>query len=378
MKTVMSRSGLALLAALLCGALPSPLRAGDTPAPLFLAGGDLSHLALMERRGVVYRNQGMAGDALAILKAHGLTCVRLRLWTASEADAGKDPYNKGNTLAYTVALAKRVKRAGLLFLLDFHYSDSWADPAHQARPAAWDGLTFDQVEERMYAYNRDAIAAFRSADALPDYVQIGNETPMGFAWPDGKVDQPAKWALLARLVAAADRGIAEAAGARKPKTIIHLDRGGDWGTTQWFFDELILKQHARFDIIGQSYYPFWHGDFAKLRTCLEKCVERYGKPVIVAETAFPWVTNGRDGSDAKLINGLAAGPDGQARFATELGAILAALPEHKGLGIFWWGAEFNAAGGFNFDGFENRSFWDRDGNVLPVVDALGALVRVAR
>ncbi len=369
-----------LAALLLCCALPALLPAllAAGEAPPFLVGADLSHLALMEQRGVVYKDRGRPGDAFAILKAHGLTCVRLRLWTSSAAEAERDPYNKGNTLRYTVALAQRCKRAGLLVLLDFHYSDSWADPGHQARPAAWDGLAFDQVEERMYAYNRDAIAAFRAADALPDYVQIGNETPMGFAWPDGKVDKPEKWAQLARLVAAADRGIAEAAGARKPKTIIHLDRGGDWGTTQWFFDELVLKQHAHFDIIGQSYYPFWHGDFAHLRSCLGKCVERYGKPVIVAETAFPWSPNRRDGSDAGPINGLAAGPDGQVRFAQELGAVLAALPDHQGLGVFWWGAEFNAAAGFDCDGFDLRSFWDRDGDVLPVVDALGALGKSAR
>ncbi len=353
---------------ILCLAL---MCAAAEPAPTFLAGADLSHLPLMEKRGRVYRDHGQERDALALLKAHGMNCVRLRLWTSSDADAAADPYSKGNTLAATVAMAKRVKAAGLQLLLDFHYSDTWADPGHQSKPKAWEGLALDQLEQRMYAYNRDAIAAFRDAGALPDYVQIGNETPMGMVWPEGKVDGAAKWPQLARLIRSADRGIAEAAGARKPKTIIHLDRGGDWGTTKWFFDEL-RKQDVAFDIIGESYYPFWHGTFDDLKKCLSGCVERYGKPVIVAETAFPWATT-LGGKPVPPINGIPAGPDGQVSFVRQLGAVLAALPDHRGLGVFWWGAEYQATPGLNMDSFDARSFWDRDGELLPVVDALGAL-----
>lgn len=347
------------------------------PAPVFLAGADVSHLQLMEQRGILYRENGQPREALALLKAHGITCIRLRLWTSSDEDAAKDVYNRGNNLACMLPLAKRVKAAGLLLLLDFHYSDRWADPGHQTKPKAWEGLTFAQLEQRMYAYNRDTIAAFRTAGALPDYVQIGNETPMGMVWPEGKVDQPEKWGQLARLIRAADQGITEGAGPRKPKTIIHLDRGGNWGTTQWFFDKLITEQQVAFDIIGQSYYPFWHGTFDDLRKCLKGCVARYGKPVIVAETAFPWATAQWDGKPVAPINGIPPGPAGQVRFTRELGGILNELPDHKGLGIFWWGAEFQATPGLNFDGFDTRSFWNKAGDILPVVDALGALAAPA-
>lgn len=346
--------------------------AADTAA-VFLAGADVSHLQLMERRGILYRDQGRPGEALAILKAHGITCIRLRLWTASDAEAAKDVYNQGNNLACMLPLARRVKAAGLQLLLDLHYSDRWADPGHQTKPRAWEGLTFDQLEQRMYAYNRDTLAAFRAADALPDYVQIGNETPMGMVWPEGKVDREGKWEQLVRLIRAADKGISEGAGPRKPKTIIHLDRGGNWGTTQWFFDELITRHQVAFDIIGQSYYPWWHGSFDDLRKCLTNTVARYGRPVIIAETAFPWATTEWDGKPVAPINGIPAGPEGQVRFTRELGRILKDLPDGKGMGLFWWGAEFQATPGLNFDHFETRSFWDRAGDLLPVVDALGAL-----
>lgn len=361
---------------ILCS-LAEPVPAGEV-APRFIAGADLSHLPLMERRGHVFRDRGQEGDALTLLAAHGLTCVRLRLWTSSEAEAAADPYSKGNTLAATVIMARRVKAAGLQLLLDLHFSDTWADPGHQAKPKAWEGLSFAELAQRMYSYSRDVIAALRDAGALPDYVQIGNETPMGLVWPEGKVDAPEKWGQLARLIRAADRGISEASGARKPKTIIHLDRGGDWATTAWFFDRLIQVEGVQFDIIGQSYYPFHHGPLAGLRTCLRGCVERYGKPVIIAETAFPWVVTEWDGLPVAPLVGIAAGPEGQVRFVAALGRILAELPVGKGMGLVWWGAEFQATPGLNLAGFEGRSFWDIDGGVLPVVDALSALAALPR
>ena len=112
------------------------LWAGNLAASDFIVGADFSHLAFFEDRGVVYRDGGQATDALAILKGRGITCVRLRLFTSTAAQAQADPYNYTNNLSYTVPLAVRVKNAGPQFLLDFHYSDSWADPGKQTKPAA--------------------------------------------------------------------------------------------------------------------------------------------------------------------------------------------------------------------------------------------------
>jgi arabinogalactan endo-1,4-beta-galactosidase len=365
----------ASLASLLLGAAVA-LSAGE-----FLAGADFSHVALFESRGKVYRDGGQAQEPFTILQRHGLNCVRLRLFTSSADQAKKSPYNAINNLAYTVPVAVRAKKAGLQFLLDFHYSDSWADPGKQVKPGAWKNLDFDSLEQRMYEYNRDCIAAFRRAGAPPDFVQVGNEITPGMVCPDGRVggtsDAPEQWTKLGRLMKAALRGIREAAGPQSPKIIIHIDRGGDWGTTKWFFDHL-REQEVEFDIIGQSYYPFWHGTLDDLRHCLTNAAQRFGKPLIVAETGFPWVEKDRNGKALTPIAGINPGKEGQVKFVEELARVVQSVPGGKGLGIFWWAAEFQPVPGLNLAGFDGRSFFDHDGDALPVVAALGRLGRAAK
>lgn len=356
---------------LCCCAIAGLLR---TVAADFLAGGDMSHLGFFEERGVVYRDEGQPRDALAILKSRGLNCVRLRLFTSSPVQAQANPYNYVNNLDYTLPLAIRVKKAGLSFLLDFHYSDTWADPGKQAKPAAWTNLSFLELEQQLYEYNSNTIAAFRLAGAMPEYVQVGNEIIGGMLWPDGRVggsyDNAVQWSQLGRLLKAAIRGVQDGAGAGSPKIMIHIDRGGDWGATQWFFDKL-LQQGITLDVIGQSYYPFWHGTFDALGTCLTNTVARYGKPVIVAETAFPW-------TNSAPIQGIQANTNGQVEFVVRLAKIVKGLPGGKGLGVFWWGTEYQRISGAGLAGFDSRSFFDRDGNTLPVARALGQLTAPVR
>jgi arabinogalactan endo-1,4-beta-galactosidase len=335
----------------------------------WIAGADLSHLQFFEDRSVVYRENGQTNDAFKILQRRGLKCVRLRLFTSSPAKAQADPYNRINNLDYTIPLAVRVKRAGLQFLLDFHYSDTWADPGKQTKPSAWTNLSFAQLEQTLFEYNRDCITAFRSANAMPEYVQVGNEIISGMLWPDGKVggnfDNPTQWSQLGRLIQAAVRGINAAAGASPPKIMIHIDRGGDWTATKWFFDHL-QQQKVEFDFIGESYYPFWHGSLDALRACLNQTAERYHKPVIVAETAFPW-------TNSTNLLGLPASPEGQVSFILELAKILKGVPEDLGAGVFWWGTEYQHLPGVNTAGFESRSFFGSGGEVLPAASTLGGL-----
>jgi arabinogalactan endo-1,4-beta-galactosidase len=335
----------------------------------FIAGADVSHLAFFEDRGIVYRDAGQASNALVMLQRRGVNCGRLRLFTSSAQQALADPYNSINNLDYTLPLAVRAKQAGLQLLLDFHYSDSWADPGKQTKPAAWTNLTFPQLEQQMYDYNSNTIAAFKSAGAMPEYVQVGNEIIQGLLWPDGKVggssDTPAQWQKLGVLLQAAIRGIKDAAGDRPPKIMIHIDRGGDWAGTRWFFDNL-RQQQVEFDLIGESYYPFWHGGLGDLQNCLTNATARYGKPVVVAETAFPW-------SNSTNLLDLPATPEGQVEFVVELARIVEAVPGGAGNGIIWWGAEYQRLSGFGLAGFDRRSFFDLDGNILPVASALGQL-----
>jgi arabinogalactan endo-1,4-beta-galactosidase len=335
----------------------------------FVAGADFSHLAFFESHGVVYRDGGQPKDGLAILKSHGLTCVRLRLFTSSAAQAQADPYDYTNNLNYTLPLALRVKNAGLQFMLDFHYSDTWADPGHQSKPAAWAGLTFAQLTGQMRQYNSNCIAAFKNAGAMPDFVQVGNEISGGLLWPDGQVggtnDTPAQWSKLAQLLTNAITGIRDAAGAQMPKIIVHIDRGGDWGGTEWFFDHL-TQQQVPFDIICESYYPFWHGPLEGLNTCLTNAAARYHKPVMVVETAFPW-------TNSTNIYGIPATPTGQVDFTATLAQQALGVPGGLGAGVVWWGAEYQAVPGVNTAGFESKSFFDSGGNALPVTDAVGQL-----
>lgn len=345
------------------------LFAATLRAQSFLSGVDLSHLRFFTDRGISYRSNGVPQDAILLLKNRGINCVRLRLFTSSAAQAQADPYDYTNNLTYTLPLAVRVKSAGLKLLLDYHFSDTWADPAHQAIPAAWTSLSFAPLTAQLRSYCSNTIAAFVAAGAAPDYVQVGNEITSGTLWTDGEVggayENATQWSQLGQLLNAAIQGVRDAAGATTPKIIIHLDRGGDWATTQWFFDSL-NAQSVPFDIIGQSYYPFWHGPLANLQNCLTNAVQRYGKPVIVAETGFPF-------ANSTNLVGFPATTNGQVNFVGALAQIVKGLPGQKGLGIFWWGAEYQTLNGYNLAGFDQRSLFGPGGNVLPAADALGQL-----
>ena len=351
----------------------------------FVAGADFSHLAFFESRGVVYKDGGQVQDGLQILKNHGINCVRLRLFTSSAAQAAANPYNYINNTAYTVPLAVRVKNAGLRFCLDFHYSDTWADPGHQLTPAAWFSLNFAQMVPQMRTYNSNTIATFAAAGAMPDYVQIGNEITQGMLFTNsagatiGKVSGTGgtSWSQLGQLMKAAVQGIQDAvtnADVTMPKIIVHIDRGGDWATTMWFFDNL-NAQGVPFDIIGESYYTFFQGSPANLNICLSNAAVRYGKPIIVAETAFPYTNNFPTSwtNNGASLYGFPATRDGQVSFIATLAKIVKGVPNQLGAGVFYWGTEYQAVSGVNEAGFNTASFFEVGGNVLPVADAVGGM-----
>jgi arabinogalactan endo-1,4-beta-galactosidase len=361
------------VASVFCG---GPARATTN----FLAAADFSFLSYFESKGVKYRDGGQVQDGLQILKNHGINCVRLRLFTSSAAQATADPYNYINNTNYTVPLAVRVKNAGLLFCLDFHYSDTWADPGKQATPSAWtNGLTFPLLLQLMRTYNSNTIVTFASAGAMPDYVQIGNEITDGMLWTNGQLtgtwsSSNPSWIRLGQLMNAAIQGIKDATnatGAKMPQIIVHIDRGGDWATTKSYFDNL-SAQGVPFDIIGESYYPFYHGDPTNLNICLSNAAIRYGKPVVVAEDAFPY-TNTCPAAWLPLLYGYAPTPVGQVGFIARLAQIIKSVPNQLGAGVFYWGTEYQAVSGVNEAGFNTASFFDASGNVLPVASAVGGM-----
>ncbi|MGD0157854.1 MAG: glycosyl hydrolase 53 family protein [Terracidiphilus sp.] len=318
----------------------------------YAIGADVSFLAKCEQDGVVFKENGKAVGVLALLREHHYNWVRLRLFHDPAASADKLP----NDLPYTLALAKRSKAMGFHLLLDLHYSDTWADPGKQFTPAAWSKLKHEQLVHEVYAYTRDAIAALRQQGVLPDMVQVGNEITNGMLWPDGKL--PDNWDNLADLLNAGIRGVAVgSAPDPRPRIMIHIERSGDYDAAVWFFDNLIAH-HVPFDVIGLSYYPFWHGRIAQLRGNLHDFALRYRLPIIIVETAYNWTPGGMAGKKTDFPES----PEGQLAFLRTVDAAVRAIPNGLGRGVFWW--EPAAEGGLR-----GRGFFDDDGNVLPVITA---------
>jgi arabinogalactan endo-1,4-beta-galactosidase len=340
MGNVRPASGWRLLLFVLMVASVGPVNGAD-----YAVGVDVSFLRQAEAQGTVFKDGGVAKPGLQIFREHGHNWVRLRLFHT--------PTRLPNDLPYTLALAKDAKQRGFKLLLDFHYSDTWADPAKQFMPAAWEGKSHAERVTAVRDYTRDTLNAFRTAGVMPDMVQPGNEIIAGMLWPDGKL--PEHWDHFAELLQAAIAGIdAASSNAPRPRVMIHIDRGGDWRKTKWFFDELARRQ-VPFDVIGQSYYPWWHGSLLDLRENLQFMATNYHKDIIVVETAYNW-------KPTEYKNGGAPFPEtpaGQREFLDEVNRLVLATPEGRGKGVFWWEP---AVAHHN-----NRAMFDDAGNALPVL-----------
>ncbi len=293
-------------------ALPAP--ASDMP---YAIGADLSFLKQQEDAGRVFKDRGSAKPGLRIFRDHGYGWVRLRLFHS--------PSDLPNSLAYTLAMARQAKALGYRFLLDLHYSDTWADPSSQSPPAAWAGLAHAQLQDSVFAYTRAVVARFYAEGIAPDMVQIGNEINAGILWPDGR---SADFGKLADLLKAGIRGADSGAGsAPPPRIMLHIACGGDTATTRWFMDNAIL-QGIPFDAIGQSYYPLWQGTPSDLARNLSMMGRRYEKDIYVVETAL---TAYPDGSSPFALTDA-----GQTAFIRQIDSLTRAAPNDRGKGWMWW------------------------------------------
>jgi arabinogalactan endo-1,4-beta-galactosidase len=352
----------------------------------FYLGADISTLAQVERQGGVYMDDGKPGDALAIFMKNGWTCFRLRIWV--------DPRNGVNGLEYTTRLARRIKDAGGTFMLDFHYSDWWADPQKQNKPAAWAKLDFDALVKQTESYTANVVKTLKEAGATPDFVQIGNEITGGTLWPDAQVkvplsmvkvfagdvtvitppepyDDAKQWNHLIRILKAASKGVRSVTTPDDHvRIIVHIDCGGDWPVTKWYFDHL-KEARVDYDIIGQSYYPNWHGTMENLRDNLRETINHYHKDVMVVEAAYP--SRNVNPSPAALINMIwPMTPEGQKQFLADLIKTVKEAPEGRGIGVNYWRPEetyIPNAG--DQGGPDANSFFDAKGNPLPAMKVLG-------
>ena len=366
-------------------------------------GVDISMLETVEDAGGTFQLNGTSQDLLPLLKSQGVNLVRLRLWVDPKSTSN-EVYGGGDSdLARVIRLAKRAKAQNMAFMLDLHYSDFWTDPGKQFKPTAWAALSTDELVAQVQSYTQDVIGQLITAGVAPDYVQIGNELNSGMLWPTGK-----NWAangetvggfdVLARLLSAGVTGLraAETAGGvtTPAKTILHLAEGGNNSKFRWWFDE-ITKRKVSFDIIGISYYPYWHGTLAALQSNMNDMVSRYSKPVMVVETAYAFTLENGDslgnnfGQASDATNGgYPATAAGQRSFLKDLKAKIAAVPNGQGLGFVYWEPDWlpvndatwatdagisylNTTGNVG-NAWENQALFDFSGDALPALAEFAA------
>ena len=314
-------------------------------------------LDYLEARGVKYKIDGATRDPLKIFQSRGVNFVRLRLFVQP---SGKD--GQVNDLPYTLKLAKRVKKAGLKLLLDFHYSDGWCDPGSQATPAQWKDLSEAKLAERIHDYTADVIERFGAAKCMPDLVQTGNEVTNGMLWPTGAIPSDARWDVFAGLLKSAIQGARD--GGYHGGIVIHVDRGGDWNFCEKFYENLD-KRHVPYDVIGLSYYPFWQGPLAGLKTNLDNLSTHFQKDVMVVETGQNWRGEAKSGAPPT--------PEGQLAFLNSVFETVKATKGGRGAGVFYWAPEWIDGEKWRGPSWsaacESLALFDPDGEALPALDA---------
>ncbi|HEY1114594.1 MAG TPA: beta-galactosidase GalA [Chitinophagaceae bacterium] len=240
-----------------------------------MLGADISFLPQLEARGIKFQDKGVQKDAVQILKDHGFNYVRLRLFHNPAADSGYSPKEGFCDMNHTLQMAKRVKAAGMKLLLDFHYSDYWADPEKQYKPSAWKGLSFPVLKDSLYKYTRSVIRALKAQGTTPDMVQVGNEINHGIIWPEGHVRHLDS---LAQLIKAGTEAVLSVDPSIQ--MMLHVALGGQNDESVFFVEEM-RKRNVPFDVIGQSYYPKWHGTLSDLENNLTDLSNRYGDVILV-------------------------------------------------------------------------------------------------
>jgi arabinogalactan endo-1,4-beta-galactosidase len=320
----------------------------------YVVGADLSFLKMAEDHGKIFKDGGQAKPGLEIFKDHGYNWIRLRLFHT--------PTELPNNLEYTIALAKAAKQLGYHFLLDYHYSDTWADPGKQFLPKAWEGMSHAQLVTAVFDYSKQTMTAFREAGVPPNMVQIGNEIINGMLWPDGRL--PGNWDNFADLIKAGIAGVEAGTGdAPRPQIMIHIDRGGDKVRTKEFFDKL-NSYHVQYDVIGQSYYPWWQGSLNDLRENMFFMAREYKKDIIVVEAAYNWIP----AEYKKRPGPFPETAEGQKEFLEEVNRVVQETPDGRGKGIFWWEPAVSGPLG-------SRGFFDENGNALPVITTFDKFTR---
>lgn len=361
----------------------------------FVKGMDLSTLLELERLGAKYYDNGEELDILAIMKKYDVDSIRIRVWNDPYSDTGESYGAGGNDLKTSLIIAKRVKAAGLGVLLNFHYSDFWADPGKQIKPKAWEGYFVEELEKAVSEYTKEVMNAFVENDARPTMVQVGNELSNGLLWPEGKVPN---YDNIAKFVNAGIRGV-RAVDAEVP-IMIHLDNGGNNVLYREWFDHF-MERGEDFQIIGLSYYPFWHGTLDMLENNMNDMAIRYGKDLVVAEVSMGYTMEDYKEYE-KLTDenrkGYATKPElvaqieypmtvqGQAEFMADFLHRISHIHDGKGKGFFYWEPAWIPLSGSGWatvasleymkdpgpcgNEWANQALFDYKGNTLPALSVI--------
>ena len=359
-----------------------------------IKGCDVSNLLQIEKNGGRYYEDGIKKDALTILKDNGINLFRLRLFNDPYDELGNS-YGAGECDINCVKkLATRAKQLGVDWLLDFHYSDCWADPGKQTMPKAWVGLSLDELTEQLYQFTKQTLQVLKEENISPEIIAVGNEITNGLLWPVGKAPN---WQAICQLVSAGIKACKEV--LPQAKTMIHLDNGGNSEMYANWFGEYFKNGGADFDVIGLSYYPFWHGSFDDLRRTLSMLSNTYGKEMVIAETSYGFTMEDYkeyEGLSDWQRKGMAIKPElleglqypltkqGQCQFMLHLASVVDEFDKCTGF-IYWggesipvpnsgWateaGIEYMHEKGPGGNEWANQALFDYQGNSLPVLQTI--------
>lgn len=321
-----------LLVSILFACKKSERRGGDNPPPPsssdFAKGADISWLTQMEAEGKKFYNaNGTETECMTLMKSLGMNTVRLRVWV--------NPSLAWNNTADVVAKALRAKNLGLRIMIDFHYSDWWADPGKQTKPAAWSALDFASLKTSLASHTVEVLTALKNNSITPEWVQVGNETNNGMLWPEGKAS--VSMSNFTQLVNAGYDAVKLVFASAK--VIVHISNGYDNSLFCWIFDGL-KTNGGKYDVIGMSLYPStgnWSSLNAQCLVNMNDMVTRYGKEVMVVEVGMPWDS-----------------PNECNSFLTDLIGKVKSVNSGKGLGVLYWEPQaYNNWQGYTLGAFDN-------------------------
>lgn len=303
----------------------------------YIIGVDVSSvIAVEEAGGIYYNDQGQEQDVFEILKDYGVNYVRIRLWNEPYTEDG-DYYGGGNNdIETAIKIAKRAARVGMRIALDFHYSDFWADPSKQAVPRAWADHDLDQLIDDIYNYTYDTLLRFEEEGVRPHMVQIGNEINNGFVWPEGAMSKGSS--KVSRLIQSGIEAVN--AVSTEIKKVVHLAEGASLSSVSYFFNKLIENGVTDFDVIGLSYYSYWHGSMEKFKETLQALDEQYDYDIAVMEYSYGFTDLSTENasniynSELETAGGYKTSMQGQASYIRDVNYEVASI--ESGIGSFYW------------------------------------------